>query len=187
MSKLSQTVSIMELYLNSLTWRGWKPSVMQPSARVHFRWSELALSNLVHSVADPAVSWRMNWRTPEAPSTLNYLMVRYWELLFALDFNTASHRKMILLRCLWRFPNLQTFHRHCGWRSADRPAALPTALVFSPLQECVPPWSDPGGTTHPSRRAGLTLVLGVTTLISSCSLWGENYRWGGMKMSLWSN
>lgn len=133
MSKLSQTVSIMELHLNSLTGRMLydEKRLSNPlpgSISDGQNWPWVTWSG---PVADPAVSRRMDVRTPEVPSSLNYLMVRYWELLFALGFNMASLSKMIFLECPRHFPNLQTLHKQCGWRSANISAALPMALVFS--------------------------------------------------------
>ena len=54
----------------------------------------------------------------------------------------------------------------------------------SPLHECVPCWGDGGGTIHPSHRAGLALVHGVTTICHVCLLsafCGMQTVDGGMK------
>lgn len=120
MSELSQTISIMELYfkLSDRENPVWQEEVegSQSSSPLpgcisdDQNWPWVTWSD---PVADPAVSRRMDRRTPEVPSSLNYLMIRYWQLLFALDFNMASLSKVIFLECQRHFPNLQTLHKQC--------------------------------------------------------------------------
>lgn len=96
-----------------MTGKGWRHSAIQPSARLHFRWSKLTLSNLAWPCSHPCCVQKAGLEDSWGPS-LNYLMVRYWELLFALDFNTVNLSKAIFLECQRHFPNLQMCRQTCS-------------------------------------------------------------------------